>query len=78
MHDHGTPSPGAVQRAVLSLVLDAHPDPLTIPAIASEIDQGDAGERAIRELVGVGLLECSGISVRPTAAAVHFDSLDLP
>jgi hypothetical protein len=78
MHDHGTPSSTGVQRAVLSLVLDAHPDPLTIPAIASEIDQGDAGERAIRELVGVGLLECSGITVRPTAAAVHFDSLDLP
>ncbi|HEU4944985.1 MAG TPA: hypothetical protein VFT10_07455 [Solirubrobacterales bacterium] len=77
MHDHGTPSPGAVQRAVLTLVLDAHPDPLTIPAIASEIDQGDAGERAIRELVGVGLLECSGITVRPTAAAIHFDGLGL-
>jgi hypothetical protein len=78
MHDHGTPSTTGVQRAVLSLVLDAHPNPLTIPAIASEIDQGDEGERAIRELVSVGLLECSGIRVRPSAAAVHFDSLDLP
>lgn len=78
MHDHGTPSSTGVQRAVLSLVLDAHPNPLTIPAIASEIGQGDAAERAIRELVGVGLLECSGITVRPTAAAVHFDNLDLP
>lgn len=78
MHDHGTPSPGTAQRAVLSLVLDAHPNPLTIPAIASEIDQGDAGERAIRELVSVGLLECSGITVRPTAAALRFEFLDLP
>jgi hypothetical protein len=78
MHDHGTPSTTGVQRAVLSLVLDAHPNPLTIPAIASEIDPGDEGERAIRELVSVGLLECSGIRVRPSAAAVHFDSLDLP
>jgi hypothetical protein len=78
MHDHGTPSATGVQRAVLSLVLDAHPDPLTIPTIASEIDQGDAGERAIRELVGVGLLECSGITVRPTAAALRFECLDLP
>lgn len=78
MHNHRTPSSVGVQRAVLSLVLDAHPDPLTIPAIASEIDQGDAGERAIRELVGVGLLECSGIVVRPTAAALRFEHLNLP
>jgi hypothetical protein len=78
MHDQGTPSATGVQRAVLSLVLDAHPDPLTIPAIASEIDQGNAGERAVRDLVGVGLLECSGITVRPTAAALRFEHLDLP
>lgn len=77
MHDHGTPFTTGVQRAVLSLVIDAHPDSLTIPAIASEIDRGDAGERAIRELVGVGLLECSGIAVRPTPAALHFDGLEL-
>ena len=78
MHDQGTPSKGAVQRTVLSLVLDAHPTPLTIPDLAREIDAGDATERAVRDLVGVGLLECSGISVRPSAAAIHFDSLHLP
>lgn len=55
----------AVQRAVLSLVLDAHPNPLTIPALATQIDQGDAVERAVCELVGVGLLTCGGISIRP-------------
>lgn len=66
------------QRAVLALVLDAHPKSLTIPDLAREIDAGDAVEVAIRELVGVGLLECGGISVRPTAAAVHFDRLELP
>jgi hypothetical protein len=76
MHDQGTPS--AVQRAVLSLVLEAHPKSLTIPDLAREIDQGDAVERACRDLVGVGLLECSGVSVKPTAAAVHFDRLELP
>ena len=65
------------QRAVLSLALDAHPKSLTIPDLSREIDQDDAVERAIRDLVGVGLLECSGISVRPTAAAVHYDSLEL-
>jgi hypothetical protein len=65
------------QRAVLSLALDAHPKPLTIPDLAREIDVGDAVEVAIRELVGAGLLECGGISVRPTTAALHFDGLDL-
>lgn len=78
MQDHGTPSGVAVQRAVLSLVLDAHPNPVTIPALAREIDAGSSAEVAVRELVSIGLLECSGITVRPTAAALHFDFLELP
>lgn len=82
MHDQRTPrhtgEDAAVQRAVLSLVLDAHPKHLTIPALAREIDQGDAVERAVRDLVGIGLLECQGISLRPSLAAIHFDRLDLP
>jgi hypothetical protein len=78
MHDHGTPSGVAVQRAVLSLVLAAHPKALTTPDLAREIDADDAVEVAVRNLVGVGLLECSGISVKPTAAALHFDRLELP
>jgi hypothetical protein len=67
----------AVQRTILSLALAAHPTSLRIPDLAREIDAGDATERAVRDLVGIGLLECSGITVRPTAAAVHFDSLEL-
>lgn len=78
MPDHGTPSGEAVQRAVLSLALYAHPEPLTIPSIARQIDCGDAVEVAVRELVGVGLLVCGGISIRPSAAAVHFERLELP
>jgi hypothetical protein len=77
MHDHGIPSGAATQRAVLSLALSAHPTALTIPGLAREIDAGDAVEQAVRDLVGVGLLECGGISVKPTAAALHFDSLEL-
>ncbi len=77
MYDHGTQSEVAVQRAVLSLVLVAHPKPLTIPALALEIDQGGDTERAVVALVGVGLLDCGGISVKPTPAAVHFDWLGL-
>lgn len=66
------------QRAVLALVLDAYPKSLTIPDLAREIDAGDAVERAVRELVGVGLLECQGISIRPSAAALRFERLELP
>lgn len=77
MHDHGTPSGVATQRAVLSLVLDAHPKPVTIPDLAREINAGHAVEVAVRDLVGVGLLECNGITVRPSAAALHFDDLEL-
>jgi len=78
MHDQGTPSGVATQRAVLGLVLDAHPKPLTIPDLAREIDQGDAVERACRDLVGVGLLVCEGVTIGPSAAAIHFERLELP
>jgi hypothetical protein len=65
-----------VQRAVLALVLEAHPKPLTIPELAREFAEGEA-EWAIRDLVGVGLLECSGLTIRATAAAVRFELLGL-
>jgi hypothetical protein len=66
------------QRAVLCLVLDAFPKSLTIPHLAQEIDRGDATERAVRDLVGLGLLECAGISVRPTPPIVYLERLELP
>jgi predicted transcriptional regulator len=78
MHDHGTPSGVAVQRAVLSLVLDAHPKLLTIPDLARELGTQDAVERAVAELVSVGLLAREGNAVSPTAAARRFDQLELP
>lgn len=82
MHDH--PSPRSTERedertqsAVLSLVLNEHPAQLTICEVAREVavDEGDGPERAIRDLVGVGLLRCEGASVLPTRAALHFDRL---
>jgi hypothetical protein len=82
--DRGPDSPSpesedaAVQRAVLSLSLAAYPKSLTIPGLAREIDQGNAVERAVRDLVGAGLLDCGGITVRPSVAALHFDRLELP
>jgi hypothetical protein len=76
MHDHGNDDARA-QRAVLSLVLAEHPAQLTIFELAREVsrDESDAAERAIRDLVGVGLLRCEGASVLPTRAALHFDRL---
>lgn len=68
----------SIQRAVLSLALEAHPKSLAIPDLAREIDSGDAVERAVRELVGVGLLECEGVTIRLTAAAIRFGRLELP
>lgn len=67
------------QQAVLGLVFDHHPAQLTICELVREIDQGegDAVERAIRDLVGAGLLRCEGASVLPTRAALHFDRLRL-
>jgi len=68
----------AVQRAILSLVLATHPVCCTIPELAREFGQGDAVERAVRDLVGIGLVECRGVSVRPSAVARYFYRLDLP
>ncbi|HYP54778.1 MAG TPA: hypothetical protein VEQ41_00545 [Solirubrobacterales bacterium] len=76
MCDHRTPSATAVQRAVLGVALDAHPDPVAIPDIAVEIGQR-AVERAISKLCEVGLLDRDGDSLMASAAAVHFDRLGL-
>jgi len=69
------------QRAVLGLVLAQHPTQLTICELAREINQGqdfaadDSVERAIRDLVGVGVLRCQGALVLPTRPALHLDQL---
>lgn len=68
----------AVQRIVLVLSLCVYPHWRTIPELAREIDCGDAVERACRDLVGLGLLECRGVSIRPTAAIAYFERLELP
>ena len=76
MHVHRTPSAAAVQRAVLGVALDAHPDHVAIPDMALEIGQQAVG-RAISKLSEVGLLDRDGESVIASAAAVHFDRLGL-
>jgi hypothetical protein len=67
------------QGVVLMHVLHRHPTLLTIPDLAREVTgasedfgEGDAIERAIRDLNGVGLLHCpSGLAV-PSPAALRF------
>jgi hypothetical protein len=67
------------QSVVLSRVLDLHPKHLPIPDLVRDLEgSGDAYERAIRDLTGVGLLRCPGCVVEPTEAALRFDSLPLP
>jgi hypothetical protein len=63
------------QRAVLALVLHEHPALLGLSEVEREVDQGDATQRAVRDLVGAGLLRREGASVLPTLAALRFDRL---
>ena len=71
-----------VERAVLLHILDQYPDRFTIPEISramnageAEFDREDAVERAIRELVGAGLLRCGEGHVLPTRAALYYERL---
>jgi hypothetical protein len=73
-----------VERAALAFLIDRHPDRLTIPQVSRAMnakpgggsESGDAVERAVRELVGAGLLRCQGGYVVPTRAALYFDRLE--
>lgn len=72
------------ERIVLAFLLQEHPSNLTIPEVAQalyahpgDFKSDDAVERAIRELVGAGLLHCHGPFVLPTRAALYFARLEL-
>ncbi|HEX6687482.1 MAG TPA: hypothetical protein VF085_02325 [Solirubrobacterales bacterium] len=63
----------------MTFVLTIHPDHLTIPHLARSLDsqpryfkRPDAVERAVRDLVGVGLIAIDEGLVQPTAAALRF------
>jgi hypothetical protein len=63
------------QRAVRAFLLGTYPTRLTIPEVARALYAGvgsfesdDAVERAIRDLVGRGLLHCHGPFVLPSQA----------
>jgi hypothetical protein len=72
------------QRVVLTFLLGEHPNQLTIPEVAQalyahpgDFKSDDAVERAIRDLVGGGLLHCHGRFVLPTRAALYFSGLEM-
>jgi hypothetical protein len=72
-----------MESAVLVLVLNQHPTQLTFSELSlalggdsGDFDSRDAVERAVRELVGGGLLHRQGAFVLPTRAALYFDRLE--
>jgi len=72
------------QRVVLAFLLEEHPTRLTISEVAQalygnpdDFKTDDAVERAIRDLVGTGLLYCQGRFVLPTRAALYFSRLEM-
>jgi hypothetical protein len=73
----------AFESAVLQQVLAIHPSPVTLDELVREIADGegedfaqrDAVERAVRDLVGCGLLHRSEALVLPSRAALRCDEL---
>jgi hypothetical protein len=69
------------EHAVLFFLIAEHPAQLTVAELSLALNdrddfaRGDAVERAVRELVGAGLLHCQGGFVLPTRAALYFDRL---
>jgi hypothetical protein len=90
MHDEdspGIPTPAReddrLQEAVLHWLLAEHPQLITVSELIREFTQGrdettqaDAIERAVSELVGVGLLHRERDAIRPTRAAQRFEQLN--
>lgn len=71
------------EHAVLAFLINEHPNQLTVAEVAWALNRGpvefegeDAIERAVRELVGAGLLHCAGGFVLPTRAALYFARLE--
>jgi hypothetical protein len=69
---------------VLAFLLEEHPSQLTIPELSRALNahpggfsSDDAVERAVRELVGAGLLYCHGAFVLLTRAALYFARLEV-
>lgn len=72
------------ERAALTVVLDEHPSQLTIPELCQmlyarpgDFESNDVVERAVRDLICCGLLNCEGPFVVPTKAARCYARLEM-
>ncbi len=65
------------EQAVLRRILAAQPTILRLCDLIREVGCRDAVERAVRELVKVGLLHRQGECVLPTPAAVYVRGWEL-
>jgi hypothetical protein len=72
------------ERAVLVLLLDEHPTRLTMDELILVLhadpeggDPEDAAGRAVRELVGAGLMHREGRFLSPSRAALYFERLEM-
>ncbi len=70
------------ENAVLTFLLDEHPARLTLGELSLVLyadprldDPQDAAERAVRELVGAGLVHRDGRFLAPSRAALYFERL---
>jgi hypothetical protein len=69
------------ERAVLTFLLDQYPtrvavDELPFALDAKDFAEKDAIARAVRDLIGVGLLIAEGDLIGPSRAALRFESLE--
>jgi hypothetical protein len=85
LHDSGSPADedSRTEGAVLALLLSEHPTRLTMDEMILVLhadpergDPEDAGERAVRELVGAGLVHREGRFLAPSRAALYFAALE--
>jgi hypothetical protein len=72
------------ESAILALLLDEHPTRLTFDemalAVRSDADRGDPDDktqRAVRELIGAGLVHRHDTFLAPTRAALYFAALEM-
>jgi hypothetical protein len=68
----------------LALLLNEHPTRLTVDELILVLhadpergDPEDAAERAVRELVGAGLMHREGRFLSPSRAALYFAALEV-
>lgn len=80
--DNAAARDARTENAVLTFLLDEHPTRLTLGELSLVLnadprldDPDDAAERAVRELVGAGLIHQDGRFLAPSRAALYFERL---